>query len=243
LSYPVKLEVFEGPLDLLLHLVSRERLDVADISISSVTSEYLEATRALGTVDLETASYFLVLAATLLELKSLKLLPRRPVDPEIKLLLEERDRLLHRLIAYSTFKQAARMLGEAWTGNVGYQSRQAEIPTELMGKGPDVLEGLSAQQVASAAARALQAKVDPVVDTSHITPLTVSLEEMVDLLAARIRGLGAGSFRELCSRKSRIEIVVAFLAILDLYRRQSIELEQSQPFAPISVRWREASGS
>ena len=111
MTYSVKLDVFEGPLDLLLQLVSRERVNVAEISIAGVTEEFLRAMEKMGEVDLETASSFLVLAATLLELKSLKLLPDRSLaDPDLKLLLEERDRLLHRLIVYSSFKEAAQRL-------------------------------------------------------------------------------------------------------------------------------------
>ncbi|MGH2690409.1 MAG: segregation/condensation protein A, partial [Actinomycetota bacterium] len=103
MTYSVRLDAFEGPLDLLLHLVSRERMDVAEISISAITEEFLRSIDPLQELDLDAASGFLVLAATLLELKSLKLLPRRvAVDPEVAALLEERDRLLHRLVEYST---------------------------------------------------------------------------------------------------------------------------------------------
>ncbi|MGH7425429.1 MAG: segregation and condensation protein A, partial [Candidatus Methylomirabilales bacterium] len=124
MSFPVRLEVFEGPLGLLLHLISRQRLDVAEVSISTITDEYLKAIGELPEMDLEAATAFLVLAATLLELKSLKLLPVAcPADPELAALLEERDLLLHRLIEYSAFKRAAGALAELLDENDGYHPR------------------------------------------------------------------------------------------------------------------------
>lgn len=240
MTYAVKLDVFEGPLDLLLHLVSKERVNVADISIAEVTDEYLKATAAMGEVDLETASGFLVLAATLLELKSLKLLPSRSaVDPELKLLLEERDRLLHRLVVYATFKSAAERVGARLATNAGYHSRAAELPEELVPAGPDVLRHLTPEKLARAAVRAFTPAEKPSVDTSHITRVTVSLEEMVERLKARLEAEHLTSFRRLCSTaEARIEVVTAMLAILDLFKNQLVELEQEQPFGEISVTWR-----
>jgi segregation and condensation protein A len=240
MTYPVKLDVYEGPLDLLLQLVSKERLDVADVSISAVTEEYLKATSAMGDVDLETASSFLVLAATLLELKSLKLLPHRTTpDPEIKMLLEERDRLLHRLIVYSSFKQAAARLSRDLADNAGFHSREAELPEELIPDVPDIFRNLTAEQLAAAAARALGPSQRPSVDTSHLTPLTVSLEQMVLELTRRIRTAGVSSFRELCKDFQRMKVVVSFLALLELYRTDAVELQQTEPFDTITVTWRQ----
>ncbi|HEX2054786.1 MAG TPA: segregation/condensation protein A [Actinomycetota bacterium] len=243
MTYAVKLDVFEGPLDLLLHLVSKERLNVADISISEVTDEYLRASAAMGEVDLETASGFLVLAATLLELKSLKLLPSRTtVDPELKLLLEERDRLLHRLVVYATFKTAASRLGSSLSENSGFHSRSAELPEELAPAAPDVLRNLTPEQLARAAARALTPPEPPKVDISHVTRVTVSLDEMVQRLKARLEREQLSSFRQLCSTaRARIEVVTALLAILELFKSQSVELEQDQPFGEISVAWRQTA--
>lgn len=237
MTYAVKLDIFEGPLDLLLHLVSRERVNVADISISEVTEEYLQATAALGEVDLETASSFLVMAATLLELKSLKLLPRRSsVDPELKLLLEERDRLLHRLVVYSTFKKVALRLGEQLAGNAGYHSRIAELPEDLEPAAPDIFRSLTPEKLARAALRALTPPDDEPVDTSHITPVMVSLEEMVGRLRTRLGREHQASFRDLCSTaRSRIEVVTAMLAVLELFRTRVVEMEQDAPFGEICI--------
>ena len=239
MSYAVKLEVFEGPLDLLLQLVSRERVNVADICLADVTEEFLRAMEEIGEVDLETASSFLILAATLLELKSLKLLPDRSVtDPEIQLLLEERDRLLHRLIVYSSFKNAAAHFGTMLATNAGFHSRTADLPPELIPAAPDVFKGLTAHMVATAAAAALTSNEKPSVDTSHVTPATVSLGEMVERLRARIRSAGTSSFRRLCaSASARIEVVVAFLALLELLKSESVEVDQPEPFGEIEVTW------
>ena len=240
MTYAVKLDVFEGPLDLLLHLISKERVNVADINISDVTEEYLRATAALGEVDLETASSFLILAATLLELKSLKLLPSRStVDPELRLLLEERDRLLHKLVVYSTFKKVAVQLERRMADNVGFHSRWAELPEELIPAAPDIFRGLTPQKLAQAAVRALTPPDRPVVDTSHLTRITVSLEEMVERLRKQLSKEKAGSFREICSSaRSRIDVVIALLAVLELFKSQAVDLEQETPFGEIGIIYR-----
>ena len=239
MTYAVKLDVFEGPLDLLLQLVSRERLNVADISIAGVTEEFLRVMHEMGEVDLETASSFLVLAATLLELKSLKLLPNRNLaDPDLKLLLEERDRLLHRLIVYSSFKEASGRLGTLLAENAGFHSRTADLPPELIPAAPDIFRGLTPQMVVTAAARALSSTDKPAVDTSHVTPIKVSLGEMVERLRAQLRSMGTSSFRKLCAGASaRIEVVVSFLALLELFKSETVDLDQDQPFGDIGVSW------
>lgn len=238
-SYAVKLDVYEGPLDLLLQLISKERVDVADVSISTVTEDYLRAVREMGEVDLDTATSFLVLAATLLELKSLKLLPRRSTeDPDIKLLLEERDRLLHRLIVYASFKEVAAGLATRIDHNAGYYSRSAELPEELIPAAPDPFAGLTPEAVAEAAARALAPPEEETVDVSHVTPIKVSLEEMIVSLRERIRRHRESTFRALCSASTaRIDVVVSLLAVLELSRHRVVDLHQEEPFAEISVRW------
>lgn len=246
MTYAVKLDVFEGPLDLLLHLVSKERVNVADICIADVTEEYLRATAALGEVDLETASSFLILAATLLELKSLKLLPNRStVDPELRLLLEERDRLLHKLVVYATFKKVAVQLEARMSANTGYHSRTAELPEELVPAAPDIFRGLTAEKLARAAVQALTPREKPSVDTSHITRITVSLEEMVEHLRARLERERSGSFRQICrTAQSRIDVVIALLAVLELFKDQTVDMEQDDPFGEIAITYRpKASGA
>lgn len=241
MTYTVRLEAFEGPLDLLLHLVSQERLDVTEISISTITREYIGTLRALEEVDIDVASSFLVLAATLLELKSLKLLPTRSVDDtQVAALLEERDHLLHRLIVYSTFKSVVTALADLLATNEGYHPRTAGPPDTLIAVLPDFMEGVTAGRLARLAAAALAPRARAAVDTSFVAPIRVSVADMIDQLAERIRAERVTSFRELCREiTGRLEVVVRFLALLELFRAESVEVEQSKPFGEIVVRWRQ----
>lgn len=239
MTYAVKLDVYQGPLDLLLQLILNHRVDVADIPVARVTEEFLRAGALMGEVDLETASGFLILAATLLELKSLRLLPHhKQTDPQIKLLLEERDRLLHRLIVYASFKNAASVLEGLIDASAGYHYRVADLPQELIPREPDIFRRLNPAMVASAAAAALSPAGRDSVDTSHLTPVTVSLAEMVERLGARIQREGSSSFRALSMAASaRMEVVISLLAVLELFRAQAIDLEQQSPSSDIYVSW------
>jgi segregation and condensation protein A len=240
-THAVRLDVFEGPLDLLLHLVSKERLDVAEISISAITDEYLQTLKKMDEFDLETVSSFLLLAATLLELKSLKLLPGGyEDDPELAALLEERDHLIHRLIEYSTFKKVSTAISEGLTAGRGYFPRIADIPQEFLRVAPDLLEGVNVETLAQAASRLFAPRATPVVDVSFIAPIRVSVRETIDLLEEEIRTRKITSFRDLCNEVShRIEVIVRFLALLELFRTESVDIEQSRPFDEIVVRWRQ----
>lgn len=239
MSYDVQLEVFEGPLDLLLQLVSKDRVDISEVSISSITRDYLDTVRKMEEIDLDVASAFLVIAATLLELKSMKLLPKSESDPEVATLLEERDHLLHRLIEYSTFKRVAEALRDLFDQNVGHFTRTASLPPEFVEKAPDLLAGVSASMLRDYAADALAPRGEIPVDTSFMTPMRVSVGEMVEALTEQIQLRGTTSFRELCSNTGqRIEVVVRFLALLELFKSQSVEVEQARPFGEIVIRWR-----
>ena len=245
MSFPVRLDVFEGPLDLLLQLVSRDRLDVGQVSIGTITDDYLRAVAGLGALDLDAATSFLVLAATLLELKSAKLLPRDEADPETAALLEERDRLLQRLVEYATFKAAAEAL--SWVGdtNAGYVTRVGGIPEEIQRMEPDPLAGVTREDFLRAASAAFTPRPPAgggraPVDTSYIAPIRVSLAEMIEVLADQLQRRPAASFRELCGAgPTRIDVVVRFLALLELARQSFVDMEQAAPFEGITVRWRQ----
>jgi segregation and condensation protein A len=241
MSYPVRLEVFEGPLDLLLYLVSKERVDVADITISSITEEYLQALTEVDVISLDAASGFLVLAATLLELKSLKLLPGDAIeDPEVARLLEERDHLLHRLIEYSTFKGAAEALAMGFERNRSYYHRAAQLPEELSLDAGDLLRDVSPSRLWDVAVQILSVKEPIPVDTSFVTPVRVNVREILEKLAEDIRRRGTASFDELCRKAtSRVEVIVRFLGLLELLKLQSVDVQQEQPFEEILVRWRQ----
>jgi segregation and condensation protein A len=239
-SFAVHQDVFEGPLDLLLQLVSKDRVDVAEVTIATITDDFLRAIEALGSLDLDAASSFLVLAATLLELKSLKLLPREEADPETAALLEERDRLLQRLVEYATFKGAADALSWVLDANEGYFTRTGGIPDELRPALPDLLEGVTLEQFWKVAVKVFAPRVSAPVDTSYIAPMRVSVAEMVEVLAEELRRRRAVSFRDLCGESaSRADVVVRFLALLELFRQQYVEVEQPGPFDGITVRWRQ----
>jgi len=239
-SYSVKLDVYEGPLDLLLELVSKQRVEVRDISISTITEEYLQTVQSAVDVDLNTASSFLVLAATLLELKSLRLLPAKPVDEgELRGILEERDHLIHKLIEYSMFKAVAGHLHLEFAANKDFFVRLAGPPQDLAKTSPDILAGLDAAKLASAAQRALSPKQRATVDTTHITPVNISVAEAVAILIRQIEESGVSTFRRLCKDRSNpIEVIVRFLALLEMFKDQTVEIEQKAPFAEIVVRYR-----
>lgn len=241
MSYAVRLDVFEGPLDLLLQLVSKERVDVADISISTITDDYLQAVKHMEKIDLDLASAFLVLAATLLELKSYKLLPKKVIDdPELAALLEERDHLVHRLIEYSTFKRAAESMKGMLAENEDFHTRTPQIPPELAPALPDIFAGLTVNMLAEAAVGVFAPRSQPVVDLSHVTPMKVSVREMIELLADQIQVLGSSHFSEIRRHAAdRIGVIVRFLALLELFKRQSVDLEQPEPFGDIVIRWRQ----
>jgi segregation and condensation protein A len=240
MSFPVHLAVFEGPLDLLLQLVSKERVDVADVTIATITEDFLRVIDALDTLDLDAASSFLVLAATLLELKSVKLLPREEADPEMAALLEERDRLLQRLVEYATFKGAAEALSWALDANEGYFTRTGGVPEELRPALPDLLEGVTLEEFWKVAVKVFAPRVTEPMDTSFIAPARASVAEMVEVLAEELRRRRFTSFRELCGdAASRADVVVRFLALLELFRQQWVQVEQPNPFEGITVRWRQ----
>ncbi|MEO7803109.1 MAG: ScpA family protein [Actinomycetota bacterium] len=241
MTYAVRLvDVYEGPLDLLLQLVSKERVDVADISISTITDEYLQAVKAMGEIDLNIASSFLILAATLLELKSFKLLPKQSsYDPELAALLEERDHLIHRLIEYSTFKNAAVCFAALFEANEGYFCRDAELPEEFAAALPDIFDGLTVDRVLTAAVAALTPKPRPVVDITHVTPIRVSVGEMIEMLVQEFQSRQKTMFSELKEGAAdKIEVVVRFLALLELFKSQMIDLDQPTAFGDITIRWR-----
>ncbi len=155
MAYEVKLEVFEGPIDLLLHLITRQRVDIYEVSISTITEEYLEAVGSIEDLDLESATGFLVVAATLLELKSARLLPARSLDDADGQLLEERDMLLARLVELSTLREAGAWIAVGLEKGAVYMARTAGLEPQFVGLAPDLLdEDLAGQPGLGGCARA-----------------------------------------------------------------------------------------
>ncbi len=239
-GFQVHLDVFEGPFDLLLALISKHKLDITEVALSQVTDEFIAYIRArTGGWDLDQASYFLVVAATLLDLKAARLLPSGEVEDEEDLaLLEARDLLFARLLQYRAYKEAAAV----FSGKMATQARRfpRRVPMEprfaqLL---PEVLLGLGPAEFARIAARTLAPRRPPVVSTEHIHMPRTSVREQAELLAGRLRRLGRVTFRGLTADcAGTYEVVARFLALLELYREDSVSFEQLVPLGELYVTW------
>jgi segregation and condensation protein A len=244
-AFQVHLDVFEGPFDLLLGLLAKHQLDVTELALSRVTDEFIAHLRAHGRdFDLDQASEFLVVAATLLDLKAARLLPAGQVEDEDDLaLLEARDLLFARLLQYRAYKEvagvfAARFLDEArrFPRSVGMEPRFASLL-------PEVLLGLGPGEFASLAGRVLTPKPTPQLPVTHLHAPLVSVREQAVLLVDRLRTTRSTTFRALTDDADATLIVVArFLALLDLYRDGAVAFEQVAPLGELHVRWTAADG-
>lgn len=244
MAYTVSLDVFEGPFDLLLHLISKREVDVYEVSLAGITEEYLLHLKAMQELDLEVATEFLVVAATLIEIKAARLLPGKQVEDEDGLLLSEPDLLIARLLEYRAFKDAAAMLADRIRENAGYIARTAGPGREYDHLCPDLLSRVTVEGLAAMALRALQPKPVAVLDLSHITPIRVTVEEAIDEVMRTLATSARISFKELTRNcHSRIDIVVRFLALLELMKRGEADVDQAEVFGEIEVRLRTPSGS
>ena len=234
--YLVKLPVFEGPLDLLLCLIEREELDITEVSLAQVTDQFLEYVRTLERVDLDVLADFLVVAAQLLVIKSRVLLPSPPparVEEE-----EEEVDLVARLIEYRRFKEAA-----AWLRareERGWRSYVRLAPPPKPPK--STLEGASLADLLEAARQAL-CILPPAPPVSElVSPLKVTVEEKMDLIRKVLKRRGkVGFHRLLLSSASRLEVIVTFLALLELIKRGLASVRQERPFGEILIFSRESS--
>jgi segregation and condensation protein A len=237
MPHEVKLDVFEGPIDLLLHLVTRQRVDIYEVSLATVTQEYLDAVARMEELDLDRATGFLVVAATLLELKSARLLPAYDGDDEGSL-LDERDLLLARLVECATFREAGAWIWARLQEGALSHGRSAGLEPQFAGLAPDLLARVSVEQLARAAGRPLGRTAAAELDTSHVAPIRVSVADAVIDVAFTLEGAGPQSFARLCERVStRLELVVRFLALLELFKAGAIELSQADRFGDITATW------
>ncbi|TAL14067.1 MAG: segregation/condensation protein A [Frankiales bacterium] len=238
--FSVHLEEFEGPFDLLLGLIAKHQLDVTTLALSKVTDEFLAHIRALGSSwDLGQATDFLVVAATLLDLKAARLLPSAAVEDEEDLaLLEARDLLFARLLQYRAYKQAAAQLAELMAGESRRFPRSVSMEPRFAGLLPEVLLGLGPEQFAALAARALAPRPQLEVAVDHVHGGTVSVREQTALLRERLRRTGSGSFRSLTADcTGTLEVVARFLGLLELYREGVVSFEQLEALGDLHVRW------
>ena len=239
-GFEVHLDVFEGPFDLLLGLISKHKLDITEVALSQVTDEFIAYIRARAEGwDLDQASYFLVVAATLLDLKAARLLPAGEVEDEEDLaLLEARDLLFARLLQYRAYKEAA----AAFAGQMAVQGRRfaRRVPMEpqfaqLL---PEVLLGLGPAEFARIAALTLAPRPAPVVDTGHIHVPRTSVREQAGILVGRLRTRGRATFAELTADcTGTYEVVARFLALLDLFQTGNVSFEQRVPLGELAVTW------
>jgi segregation and condensation protein A len=239
-AFQVHLEVFEGPFDLLLSLIARKQLDVTLVALSQVTDEFLAHIRARGADwDLDQASSFLVIAATLLDYKVLRLLPSAEIEDEEDLaLLEARDLLFARLLQYRAYKQLAAIFAERMAAEGVRHPRQVPMEPEFAQLLPEVLLGVDPQQFAQIAGRAMRPRPVPVVELGHLHAPKVSVREQAVLLAERLRTAGAATFRALTADSGTTLVIVArFLALLELYREGAVSFDQVTPLGELQVRW------
>ncbi|QKW05727.1 segregation/condensation protein A [Streptomyces sp. NA04227] len=238
--FTVRLANFEGPFDLLLQLISKHKLDVTEVALSKVTDEFMAYIRAMGPDwDLDQTTEFLVVAATLLDLKAARLLPAAEVEDEADLaLLEARDLLFARLLQYRAYKQiadifSARLEEEArrHPRTVGLEPHHAELL-------PEVVISIGAEGFAKLAVKAMQPRAKPQVYVDHIHAPLVSVREQAALVVDLLRTVGEASFRTLIEDAGdTLTVVARFLALLELYREKAVALEQEEALGELMVRW------
>lgn len=239
-AFTVHLTNFEGPFDLLLQLISKHKLDVTEIALSTVTDEFIAHIRAMGSDwDLGQATEFLVVAATLVDLKAARLLPSGSVDDEEDLaLLEARDLLFARLLQYRAYKQVAAYLGELARNAGRRYPRAVSLEPRFADALPEVLLGVGAERFAQLAVQAMTPKEPPTVGIGHIHAPRVSVREHAILLRRRLARAGVSTFRALTTDCAHtLEVVARFLALLELYREQVVTFEQDAPLGELHVRW------
>ena len=232
--------VFEGPFDLLLGLITKHKLDVTEVALSRVTDEFIAHIRGRGTEwDLGQATEFLVVAATLLDLKAARLLPSGEVDSEEDLaLLEARDLLFARLLQYRAYKQAAAVIAARMAAERGRFAREVTLEPQFATLLPEVLLGLGPREFAALAARALAPKPVPEISIAHLHAVKVSIREQAAVLVTMLRRSRSSTFRALTADcEGTVFVVARFLALLELYREGAVMFDQMSPLGELHIRW------
>ena len=240
MAVEVSTPVFEGPFDLLLHLILKEQVDIHEVNLATIVDAYLQEIDRLQNLDLEVATEFLLIAATLVELKARRLLPgREDVDLDEELALwEERDLLLARLLECKTFKDVGQVFGRladeadrSYARACGPDERFAELM-------PDLLEGVKPKHVHAAYVRATTPKPEPRLDLYHVTLVKANVADALAELLDELPRVGRITFRRLTRDfVERLEIIVRFLALLELFKQGLVDLEQGDKFGDIQIVW------
>ncbi len=237
MPYQVRTEVFEGPFDLLLHLIAKRELDIYEVSLAAITEEYLAHLKQMVELDLEVATEFLVVAATLIEMKAARLLPGPPRDDDA-LDISDRDLLIARLLEYRAYKEASTRLQQMLADNTGFVPRTAGAGEEFSRLAPDLMARVSPERFAAIAFAALSPKETAHVDTSHITPIRVSVADAIEEVRTALRRKKRATFRQLTADvRHRLNLIVRFLAVLELVKRGEADVAQSGAFGEIEVSW------
>ena len=237
-GFSVNLTNFEGPFDLLLQLISKHELDITEVALSAVTSEFIAYVKTLDD-DLEQTTNFLLVASTLLDLKAARLLPQADVEDEDDLaLLEARDLLFARLLQYKAFKQVASAFAERLEAERRRFPRVAQLEPRFSELLPEVVISAGPDDLAQLAAAVFQAKPVPVVSLAHLHAPQVSVREQVHLMVDQLRRSNEMTFRALTADAPDLMTKVArFLGLLELFREGAIGLEQATPLGELLVRW------
>ena len=240
MAVDVTTAVYEGPFDLLLHLILKEQVDIYEVNLSHIVDAYLIEIERMQGLDLDLATEFLLIAATLVELKARRLLPGRDdIDLDDELALwEERDLLLARLLECKTFKDVANVFSRLADEADRSFPRQSGPDERFEGLMPDLLEGMSPKRLRTAYLKAVTPKVVPRIDLFHVAPIKASVADALVELVDELPRVGRISFRRLTDGLvERLEVIVRFLALLELFKQGLVELEQTARFGDIDVVW------
>lgn len=240
MAYDVTTPVYEGPFDMLLQLILKEQVDIYEVNLSTIVDAYLAEIERMQELDLDVATGFLLIAATLVELKARRLLPN-PTDIDLDdelALWEERDMLLARLLEAKTFKDVAQVFSQLADDADQSFPRVVGPDERFDGVVPDMLEGTSVARLRNAAIKALTPKPVPVVDLYHVNPIKTTVADAVGELLDELPRAGRITFRRLTADLAeRIEVIIRFLALLELFKQGAIELDQPERFGDIEVIW------
>lgn len=228
-TYTVSVGSFEGPFDLLLQLIARRKVDIHEIPLAAITEDYLAVLRQLETIDLEVTTEFLLVAATLLELKAARLLPSDEPEQIDDLALEARDLLYARLLEYRSFKQASAFFRRTLAAHEGFHPRAVALEPRFAAARPAISLPVDAAGLAGLAAIALAERPSEPVDLGHVQPVRLTVREAARMVSDELRRAGgSASFAELTAGcRHRIEAIVYFLALLELYKAEQVELDQA----------------
>jgi segregation and condensation protein A len=239
-TFAVDLPIFVGPFKLLADLILDHKIDVCDVAIATVTDRFLEHAKDAERWTLDEATWFLAACAVLLELKVGRLMPRHQVLDEEDLLGVSPDLVYARSLELAAFRRVAEDLARRFEEEALHVPREAGPPVEFAHLYPDVMASVEPERLATLAAALL--RPPPTLDLSHVTPIRYTIDEAREAVRAHLVGLGHASFRDLVADcDERIQIVVRFLALLDLYREGKVDLAQAETFGEIHVRWEGAA--